>query len=200
MRHPFLSGLIVLVSTSQFSLKTQVQLNVDRINWEPKLCKHHSAFLWRQPNSLLQKDTFFCQNLSNIYSNNIGNTQNRNPPKRLWAFEDVPFHVIYLHEIKLRNWSAFYSWQGRQWIGWLTQDDKSSKFSCKVKSPLKRNRRTWMEWHRGIAKKHGLSLAHWDINPTEFLTRSDTFSFSHFATSSNFPFVLRGLQYTTFNS
>ena len=153
MRHPFLSGLIVLVSTSQFSLKTQVQLNVDRINWEPKLCKHHSAFLWRQPNSLLQKDTFFCQNPSNIYSNNIGNTQNRNPPKRLWAFEDVPFHVIYLHEIKLRNWSAFYSWQGRQWIGWLTQDDKSSKFSCKVKSPLKRNRRTWMEWHRGIAKK-----------------------------------------------
>ena len=153
MRHPFFFGLIVLVSTSQFSLKTQVQLNVDRINWKPKLCKHHSAFLWRQPNSLLQKDTFFCQNLSNIYSNNIGNTQNRNPPKRLWAFEDVPFHVIYLHEMKLRNWSAFYSWQGRQWIGWLTQDDKSSKFSCKVKSPLKRNRRTWMEWHRGIAKK-----------------------------------------------
>ena len=128
---------------------------MDRINWKPKLCKHHCAFLWRQPNSLLQKDTFFCQNLSNIYSNNIGNTQNRNPPKRLWAFEDVPFHVIYLHEMKLRNWSAFYSWQGRQWIGWLTQDDKSSKFSCKVKSPLKRNRRTWMEWHRGIAKKHG---------------------------------------------
>ena len=129
------------------------------------------------PTLFLKERHFFCQNLSNIYSNNIGNTQNRNPPKRLWAFEDVPFHVIYLHEIKLRNWSAFYSWQGRQWIGWLTQDDKSSKFSCKVKSPLKRNRRTWMEWHRGIAKKHGLSLAHWDINPTEFLTRSDTFFF-----------------------